>query len=185
LPKKIPLLETIHTIVFDFDGVFTNNKVLVDQNGTEYVYCDRRDGLAFDLIRAYQRQGKFDAEMFILSKEPNPVVLARAKKMKLTCHHGIEDKKTFLEEYLKYRFPKNQNSKEGVIYLGNDLNDLPVMRDVGFSVAPMDAHPRVKEVASLVIDLVGGDGFVRSFVELLLEINNLSDEAIDELMLNC
>ena len=185
MPKPIPDLKAVHTVVFDFDGVFTDNKVLIDQDGGEYVRCDRGDGLAFDLIRAYQRLGKLDAEFFILSKEKNPVVIARAQKLKLTCHHGINDKKTFLRDYLNDRFPDDADAKSGVIYLGNDLNDLPVMREVGFSVAPMDAHPRVLDAADLVINLCGGDGFVRNFIEQLLNIHTLTNEAIDELISNC
>ena len=78
MPKPFPVLKTIHTVAFDFDGVFTDNKVWVDQNGRETVRCDRGDGLAFDLVRAFQREGKTTANFFILSKEANPVVLARA-----------------------------------------------------------------------------------------------------------
>ena len=79
----IPPLANIHTVVFDFDGVFTDNKVWVDQDGRESVRCDRGDGLAFDLLRNFKSKKKFDAEFFILSKETNAVVLARAKKLKL------------------------------------------------------------------------------------------------------
>ena len=80
--------STISTSI-DFDGVFTNNKVLVDQNGRESVYCDRADGLAFDLVRAFKKMGLIDAKFFIISKEKNPVVIARAEKLKLICHHMI------------------------------------------------------------------------------------------------
>ena len=73
--KPLPALETIHTVVFDFDGVFTDNKVWVDQDGRESVRCDRADGLALDLVRAYQRQGKLQAELFILSKENAPGIV--------------------------------------------------------------------------------------------------------------
>ncbi len=89
MPKPFPALAAIHTVAFDFDGVFTDNKVWVDQDGRESVRCDRGDGLAFDLVRAFQKRGKLNAEFFILSKEPNPVVLGRARKLKLDCHHGI------------------------------------------------------------------------------------------------
>jgi len=185
LPKPLPNIESVHTIIFDFDGVFTDNKVFVDQNGNETVRCDRGDGLAFDFVRAFQRRGHLQAELFILSKEMNPVVLARAKKLKLECRHGIKNKKAYVEDYLQNRFPEAKNPMSGVIYLGNDLNDLPVMRDVGFSVAPMDAHPRVQETADLVLNFCGGAGFVRNFIEQLLGINTLTDEALDELISDC
>ena len=152
MPSTLPALPAVHTMVFDFDGVITDNKVRNDQDGRESVKCDRGDGLAFDLIRAIQRRGTLRAEFFILSKEPNPVVLARAKKMELTCHHGITDKLMFMQEYLARRFALAADAWEGVVYLGTDLNDLPVMRRAGFAVAPADAHPKVRTLAHLVLD---------------------------------
>lgn len=185
MPKSFPVLSTIHTIAFDFDGVFTDNKIWVDQEGRESVRCDRGDGLAFDLVRAFRLQGRFTAELFILSKETNPVVLARAKKLKLNCHHGVGDKLGFMTEYLATRMPGHTNPFAGVVYLGNDLNDLPLMRRVGYAVVPMDAHPLVCKSAHLVIAKRGGDGFIRDFIELLLGIDKLSKEEIDELVSNC
>jgi YrbI family 3-deoxy-D-manno-octulosonate 8-phosphate phosphatase len=182
LRKPLPPLSSVHTVVFDFDGVFTDNKVWVDQDGRESVRCDRGDGLAFDLVRAYQRHGKMKATMFILSKEFNPVVLARASKLKLDCQHGIGDKLTFLQGNFAQRFPGHNDPFAGLIYLGNDINDLPVMRRAGFAVAPADAHPLVQEIAHLVLPQRGGDGFVRAFIEQWLGINQLSKEKLDELV---
>ncbi len=184
MPKPFPDLESIHTVAFDFDGVFTDNKVWVDQDGHESVCCNRGDGLAFDLVRTFKQQGKLNADFFILSKEPNPVVLGRARKLKLDCHHGIRDKLAFMREYLSTRFPSTPNSFAGLVYLGNDLNDLPLMRLAGYVVAPADAHPKVQEIAHLVLEQRGGEGFVRSFIERLLNINQLSKEKIDELISN-
>lgn len=185
MPKPLPSLQSVHAIIFDFDGVFTDNKVYVDQDGREFVRCDRGDGLAFDLIRAFQRQGKLNAEMFILSKEPNPVVMARAKKIKLDCRHGIQDKFAYIRNYLAVQFSDILDPFKGVVYLGNDLNDLQIMREVGYAVAPADAHPKVLEVAHLVLEQRGGEGFVRAFVELFLGINHLTDRELDELISNC
>lgn len=185
MPKTFPNLKDIHTIVFDFDGVFTDNKVWVDQEGREAVRCDRGDGLAFDLARAFQKQGQLNAEFFILSTESNPVVRERARKLKLDCHHGVGDKLSFMKDYLRNRFPSNKKSFAGVVYLGNDLNDLPLMQHVGFAVAPSDAHPRVLEEAHFVLDQKGGNGFVRAFIEQLLNVNNLSKENLNELISYC
>ena len=185
MPKTLPDLTSIHTVVFDFDGVFTDNKVWVDQDGHESVCCDRRDGLAFDMVRAFQKRGKLNAEFFILSKESNPVVLARAKKLKLDCLYNISDKLSCMQEYFANRSSSSPNSFEGLVYLGNDLNDLPLMRRAGFAVAPADAHPKVREIANLVLPECGGEGFVRAFIELLLGINLLTKEEIDELIFDC
>lgn len=182
--RSLPFLSDIHTVAFDFDGVFTDNKVWVDQDGRESVRCDRSDGLAFDFVRAYQAQHKLRAHFLLLSKEPNPVVLARAKKLRLDCHHGVRDKLNFMNDYLSSRISATDKFS-GLIYLGNDLNDLPLMRRAGFSVAPSDAHPKVLEIADLVLEQRGGEGFVRSFIENLLKINELTLEEIDELISNC
>lgn len=184
-PKPLPALNDVHTIGFDFDGVFTDNRVWVDQDGRESVRCDRGDGLAIDLVRAFQRRGTFTAELFILSKEPNPVVLARARKLKLDCHHGVRDKLMFMRAHLARRFPANPQAFAGLVYLGNDLNDLPLMRRAGYAVAPADAHPKVREIAHLVLEQRGGQGFVRAFIERLLGIPHLSAEEIDELVSDC
>lgn len=183
--QPLPPLSEIHTVVFDFDGVFTDNKVWVDQDGRESVRCDRGDGLAFDLVRAFKRRGKLKAEFFILSKETNPVVLARARKLKLDCQHGVGDKLAFMTKYLADRIPDHASPFAGLVYLGNDLNDLPLMRRAGFAVAPLDAHPMVYHIAHLAMPQRGGEGFVRAFIELLLGINNLSKEEIDELISDC
>jgi len=185
LPSKtLPPIAKIHTVAFDFDGVFTDNKVWVDQDGRESVRCDRGDGLAFDFVRAFQRIENVKIDFFILSKETNPVVLARAKKLKLDCHHGVGDKLGFMTNYLANRTSADTRSFDGLVYLGNDLNDLPLMRRAGFAVAPADAHPMVCKIAHLVMPQNGGEGFVRAFIELLLGINHLSQEKIDELVSN-
>ena len=181
----LPVASDVHTIVFDFDGVFTDNKVWVDQDGRETVRCDRGDGLAFDLVTTLRAQGLLDAEFFILSKESNPVVLARARKLGLQCHYNIGDKLTFVTEYLASRFPEDADALTGLVYIGNDLNDLPLMRRSGYSVAPVDAHSKIKEVADLVLEERGGEGAVRVFIERLLCIDQLTDEELDELISNC
>jgi len=185
LVSALPEISDIHTIAFDFDGVFTDNKVWVDQDGREMVRCDRGDGLGFDFMRTYQRLGKIDIEMFIISKEKNPVVLSRAKKLQLKCYHGVSDKRDFVSKYLAERFPNKPDAYSGFMYMGNDINDLPLMRDAGFSVAPADSHPMIKKIASLVLDTNGGEGCVRDFIEMLLRINSLTDGEIDELISNC
>ena len=172
-------------MAFDFDGVFTNNMVWVDEDGRETVRCDRGDGLAFDLVRAFRERGELNAEFFILSKETNPVVLARAQKLRLPCHHGIRDKLSFMTDYLESRFPSESEAFAGLVYLGNDLNDLPLMRRAGYTVAPADAHPRVRAVANVVLEQRGGEGFVRAFIERLLGIDQLTSEEIDGLVSDC
>jgi YrbI family 3-deoxy-D-manno-octulosonate 8-phosphate phosphatase len=185
LHKPFPTLGTLHTVAIDFDGVLTDNKVWLDQDGRELVRCDRADGFGFDLVRAFQRQRGLDVEFFIISKEANAVVSARARKLRLACHQAVSDKLTFMTTYLADRFPSQSDAFTGLAYLGNDLNDLPLMRRAGFAVAPADAHPKIREVAHFVLEQRGGEGFLRAFVERLLDINNLSIDELDELISNC
>lgn len=157
--EKLSLPETIELVVFDFDGVFTDNKVYTAQDGTESVMCDRRDGLGVEMLR------NAGVPMFILSKESNPVVAARARKLKLDVQGSCDNKGSFLEQY----FAENGVDPANVIYMGNDLNDFEAMQRVGFSVAPADSHPDIKRIASLVLLENGGDGAVRALSELILQ----------------
>lgn len=177
-PVAWPSLATIHTIAFDFDGVFTDNKVYVGQDGSEFVRCDRGDGLGIDLLRAAQARGMLRADVFVLSKERNPVTEARARKLKLACHAGCDDKL----EFITRRLSTTHRAFDGLLYVGNDINDLAAMERAGFSVAPADAHARVKRIASAVLPQNGGNGFVRAFVERLLDIENMTTKELHELV---
>jgi YrbI family 3-deoxy-D-manno-octulosonate 8-phosphate phosphatase len=179
-----PDIRHIHTIVFDFDGVFTDNKVYVTDEGHEAVCCDRADGLAIDFLRRHRARHAPDLEFFVVSTERNPVVALRAEKLQLDCHQNIGDKLEFLEQHLRRRHADDEDPFAGLVYLGNDLNDLPVLERAGFSVVPNDAHPRVKRVADAVLPQNGGQGFVRAAVERLLGLEQMSSEEIHELVSN-
>ncbi|MDP2787936.1 MAG: hypothetical protein Q8O79_07660 [Pseudomonadota bacterium] len=180
-----PPLASVHTIAFDFDGVFTDNKVYLNQDGVESVRCDRGDGLGIDFLRSARERGHLKADMFILSKEPNPVVLARARKLKLDCKHGVARKKDFMDAYFAEHRPVDLAPYAGLIFLGNDLNDLALMCAAGFSVAPGDAHPLVRRHASVVLPQHGGEGFIRAFVEQLLAIDTMTLEELHEFVHHC
>jgi len=175
--KKLPDWKDIHAIVFDFDGVFTDNKVWVDQNGIELVCCDRGDGLGFDLLRAFIKANSWAVNYFILSKEKNPVVSVRAEKLRIDCVQAMSDKVVYLANYLD----ENKLSTEGLVYLGNDLNDLAAMQMAGFSVAPSDAHAVILDQADLMLPQKGGDGFVRAFIELLIRLGKMSADEVSQL----
>ena len=176
--KELPDWKDVHTIVFDFDGVFTDNKVLVNQNGIESVHCDRGDGLAFDLLRAFMNANNWVVSYFILSKEKNPVVSIRAEKLQINCVQSISNKSDYLVHYLD----ENNLKAEGLIYLGNDLNDLAAMQIAGFSISPVDAHPLILNQADLVLPRKGGDGFVREFIEILIGLERMSATEISNLV---
>jgi N-acylneuraminate cytidylyltransferase len=150
--------DTIDLIVFDFDGVMTDNTVSVSQDGTESVTCSRADGLGIDMLRAT------GVPIIVLSTERNPVVAARAKKLSLQCHHDIGDKTAFLAEYIashKYR-------PERVVYVGNDVNDAGCLEQVGIPVVVGDAHPDAARLARVKLLNHGGRGAVRELADIVL-----------------
>ena len=174
--------QCFHTIIFDFDGVFTNNKVYLDESGKESVRCDRGDGLAFDILRRFQEKNNWDVDYFILSKEKNNVVKKRAEKLKVKCFNDISDKSNFIKNYLFKRFGNFKDKKNGVIYLGNDLNDLSPIMFCGFSFAPNDAHEIIKNEVSMTLSKKGGDGFVREAIEKIIQIDKMRLDQIQEII---
>jgi len=174
------LLANFHTIVFDFDGVFTDNFVYVDENAIESVRVSRADGSALDLLRKFQKKNDLNLEIFILSTEKNKVVQARAAKLQLACMLGESNKLQSLIDKFEHERPSDPTPFSGLIYFGNDLNDLPVILEAGISFAPDDAHPKVKEASTHVLNNVGGHGFVRQGVEFLIGIDAMSPEELSE-----
>ena len=148
----------VDLVVFDFDGVMTDNTVATKANGNESVRCNRGDGLG---IAAMRRAG---IPMIVLSTEEHPVVMARCQKLKLPCYQGLSDKAAFLKKYVK----KEKIDLQHVAYLGNDVNDLPCLELVGFPVVTADAHPDVMHAAHVVLSTAGGKGAVREFADKLL-----------------
>lgn len=153
------LPATVGALVMDFDGVLTDDRVSVDQDGRESVTCSRADGMGLELLR------KAGLPLLVLSKEQNPVVAARCKKLRVRCEQGIEAKLPALLAYCE----ELGVAPEHVIYLGNDINDLECMRAVGCGVAVADAHPEALRTARLVLAANGGKGAVRELCELILE----------------
>lgn len=183
--KNISKIINYKLIVFDFDGVFTDNKVYLNEDGKEFIKCSRADGMGIDLLRAYIKINQLNIDYIILSSETNPVVLARAKKLNIVAHASIKNKYKFILNFFESNFPEITNPFSSIVYLGNDLNDLPVMRHAGLSIVPGDAHPMVKAIASKVYPQMGGDGFVRAFIEDFININNLTEGELDDLIFNC
>lgn len=145
-------------VVLDFDGVLTDDLVLTLQDGTEGVTCSRRDGMGVEMLR---RTG---VPVLILSKERNPVVAARAAKLRVESLQGIDDKLTALTAWAAER----QLDLSRIIYVGNDVNDLSCVEAVGTGVAVADADPRLLAVADVVLDRAGGTGAVRELADRLL-----------------
>ena len=153
----------LELIVYDFDGVMTNNKVYLSQNGNETVQVNRADGLGVSEIKI------LGIEQIIISTETNPVVTTRANKLGINCLQGVENKKEALNKYCK----KNDLDLKNVAYVGNDINDKEAMEIVGFTFCPVDAHGSIKKISNHILDTKGGNGVIR---ELLDFINNKKGE---------
>ncbi len=163
---KAKKFKSVKVVVTDFDGVHTDGKVFVHQDGTEAVRCSRRDGLGFEMLR------KSGIPYCIVSKETNPVVEARGKKIGARVWSGVESsasKKEIIE-----RIAKEHGVLMGeILYMADDINDSEAMASVGVPIAVADAHPLIKKRAIFVTKSKGGDHAIREVIEMLLTIKKI------------
>jgi len=154
-----PLLERVRFAVFDFDGVFTDNRVWVNERGEELLAFSRSDGLGL------RRLDEVGVKYLIISTEPNPIVGARAVKLNADCVQGVDDKLAVLFE----RTEELGVALGDTAYVGNDVNDVECLRAVGCPVVPADAWPEVRTLAKWVLSRAGGTGCVREFCDSVWE----------------
>ncbi|MBL8886922.1 MAG: glycosyltransferase [Phycisphaerales bacterium] len=161
-PNPISRLSEIRLLVCDFDGVFTDNRVLTTQDGQEAVVCSRGDGMGLEMLR------KSGMSIFVLSKEANPVVAARCRKLKLDHLQGVDDKLPALQ---RLAADKGLSPRQ-IAYVGNDTNDLGPLSWVGLPVVVADVHPdvlpRLNRSDTFVLSNDGGKGALRELCDLLL-----------------
>jgi YrbI family 3-deoxy-D-manno-octulosonate 8-phosphate phosphatase len=150
----------IKALVMDFDGVFTDDRVLVDQEGREAVFASRSDGMGLGRLKRLTA-----VRTLILSKEVNPVVSARGAKLGIEVRQGIDDKLPELDRWLTL----HGLSRAETAYMGNDVNDLDCMRAVGLAIAPADARPEALAAAALVTQAPGGRGALRELCEAIIK----------------
>lgn len=147
----------IRLVVSDFDGVMTDNRVLVDEEGKEYVFVSRGDGQAIHILRS------MGISLVIMSTETNCVVQKRARKLNVECIHGVSDKAECLKKYCG----ENDILLQDIAYIGNDVNDYEAMRIAGIKIAPEDACDTVKDIADYVTKTRGGYGVIREVADVL------------------
>jgi len=163
--KKIKIdliISKIKLVVFDFDGVFTDNRVLVFPDGKEAVFCNRSDGLGLKLLKDK------NIETFVISSEVNSIVSIRCKKLGIRCIQGVQNKLETLEQEIK----KMNISLKEVAYLGNDINDLDCLKKVGLPACVYDASPEIKKICKYITKLPGGYGAVREFCDFIIGAKN-------------
>lgn len=152
-----PSLRDVRLVAFDFDGVFTDNRVWVSESGQESVACSRSDGLGL------RRLDEARVGYVILSTEPSAVVARRAEKLGAPCRHGLADKLGALREEAAER----GLDLSSVAYVGNDVNDASCLEAAGVAIVPADAWPEVAALADIVLERSGGHGCVRELCDVI------------------
>ncbi|MBW2409741.1 MAG: HAD hydrolase family protein [Deltaproteobacteria bacterium] len=150
------IIRKIRLIAFDFDGVFTDNLVYVFEDGREAVRCSRGDGMGLQKLK------RLGIEAIIISTEQNPVVTARAQKLKIRCLQDCRDKRAELEKITQ----EMGISLAEVAFVGNDINDEACLTSVGMPIVVQDAHPDVLPLARYRTRKTGGNGAVREICDL-------------------
>ncbi len=151
--------KLIECIMYDFDGVMTNNKCLVDQNGVESVVVNRSDGYA---VARIQEMG---IKQVIISTEKNSVAEQRAEKLAIPIIYGVNDKGREILKYCK----TNGIQASRTLFIGNDLNDISAFKVVGVKGAPADAEEEILELADWISTKKGGDGVIRELYKMIME----------------
>jgi 3-deoxy-D-manno-octulosonate 8-phosphate phosphatase (KDO 8-P phosphatase) len=150
-------------VAFDFDGVFTDNRVISDQFGNESVICSRSDGIGLTKLN------NLGISTLVISTEKNPVVAKRCEKLKVRCMQGVNDKKKVFEHFCS---KENINLKD-TAFVGNDINDLEVLNICGLPIAVLDSYPEVLKVAEFTTTKPGGFGAVREICDIISSLQTL------------
>ncbi|MBK6935811.1 MAG: HAD hydrolase family protein [Chitinophagaceae bacterium] len=158
----LELFKPITTFVFDIDGVLTDGTVLVLSGGLQARRMHIKDGFALQMVV------KNGFRVKIISGGTSPEVEDRLEKLGVQeISMSVHDKKQYLNEYML----EHNLKKEEVLYMGDDLPDIPALLTVGLPCCPADAVPEVKEISKYISHLEGGDACVRDVIEKVLKLN--------------
>lgn len=153
--------DNIQLLALDVDGVMTDGSMYYSENGDELKKFNTRDGMGIQLLK------ENGIKIAIITKENTKLVDRRAKKLKVDdIFQGIENKLIVLEELKK----KYNLDYSNIAYIGDDINDIPILEKVGISICPNDAIIDVKNVCDYVTKRKGGEGVVREFYELWKDV---------------
>lgn len=146
----------IKLLITDFDGVMTDNKVLVDQYGKEAVYCNRLDGLGIELLNS------IGIQTIVVSREENPVVEQRCKKLKIGCFTGVKNKESLITHLLKELSYKWQE----IAYIGDSVSDYECLKKAGYAIIPKGCSIIGLDESFKRTSAKGGEG-------IILEVYNI------------
>lgn len=152
-------ISKIKLVLTDIDGVWTDGGMYYGMNGEVMKKFNTRDGMGVARLR------HVGIETVIVTSEDIDIVRARAKKLVIEeCHTGVKNKAQLLEVICRRLNVSNEN----VAYIGDDVNDLEIIKRAGFSACPNDAMAEVKAVVDYVCEADGGKGAFREFVEFII-----------------
>ena len=164
------LFYKITAFVFDYDGVMTDGTVFSDPNGNPWRATNVKDGYALQLA------SKLGYKVAVISGAICPSMEVRMNSLGVTdVFTGIPDKVLKLNEYMK----ENSLKPEEIIFMGDDIPDIMVMKGVGLPACPADASPEVKEISKFISERPGGKGAVRDVIERVLKVQGkwMTEEA--------
>lgn len=163
-------LKNIILLAMDFDGVHTDGFVYVSQNGMEAVRCSRRDSLGLNMLK------QIGVKLFVISKEPNPVVTSRCKKLDIECYQNVSDS-LGKQKLLISLMEREKVLRSEVVFIGDDINDIDAIKYAGVGVTVADGHVEIQKHADIVLTRKGGDHAIRELCELILEAKGLHLDA--------
>lgn len=171
-PEILEKAKNIKAIIFDVDGVLTDGKITYDNNGLEFKSFNVKDG---QIIKHLKNCKILTG---VITGRDSKVVRNRCNELKIDFHHhGIGDKfNVFFKEMARRKIGADQ-----VAYIGDDINDLPVLRAVGLSATPADGHYKVKEEVGLVLESRGGEGALRELADIILESKDIYNTILKKL----
>jgi 3-deoxy-D-manno-octulosonate 8-phosphate phosphatase (KDO 8-P phosphatase) len=155
------LLKNINTFVLDYDGVLTDGKVILREEGEPLRTANVRDGYAIQLAvkRGYR--------VVIISGGRSNSVINRMRSLNVQdIFLGIEKKEEVLKDYMI----KHGLSKENILYMGDDIPDYYVMQMAGIASCPADASEEIKAISHYISAYKGGTGCVRDIIEQVLKV---------------
>lgn len=154
-------LKNVNTLIFDYDGVMTDGTVYMDSNGDPLRTSNVKDGYALQLA------GKLGFHLAVISGAVVTNITKRLNMLGVSdVYTGIPDKVVKLEEYMAQYGLK----PEQIVYVGDDIPDIKVMRRVGVAACPADAAPEVREICHYISERRGGQGCVRDIIEKTLKL---------------
>ena len=153
-------LKKIKMVLFDVDGVLSDGRIIIDNNGMEYKSFYARDGLGIKMLIDH------GIVCGVITGRESGIVTHRMEELKIEeVHQGVKDKlKVYEDIKTKYGFDDSE-----IAFVGDDIPELDIFMKVGIAFAVGDAHPELKKYADYITQAKGGKGAVREITDLIME----------------